>query len=103
MKLENETEANKNSEDQATIEDHHDETDHIDLSKFNKKDLLQLLQNIKVEENINKANNLIKDIKLHFDNIQEGEKNTALNAFIESGGEASDFELKKDEVTIAFE
>ncbi len=104
MNIDNELAAKQNTEEPTTLlEEHHEEADSIDFSKYSKSDLLNLLQNIKVEEGLGKAQNLSRNIKLHYDNILESEKSTALSSFIESGGSAEDFEYKKDETSLKIE
>ncbi|HEX8547817.1 MAG TPA: hypothetical protein VF691_12700, partial [Cytophagaceae bacterium] len=79
------------------------EEEALDLEKLSKEELLKYLLEFKVEDNLGKSNNTLKQIKSHFDAIAEGERNAALQKFIENGSEEGDFDFKKDAVTVKFE
>src|SRR6185312_11829962 len=93
----------------VTTSDEHNEQEEgqrvqEDLSSYSKDELLRLLENVKVsEENPSQLNNLLKDIKLNYDNITEAERAEALDKFIQDGGEEADFEYRKDAISQKFD
>jgi len=75
-----------------------EEIQQADYSSYTKEQLLDALQKADF-----KNNSLLRELKSQFDNITSAEKDDALQAFIESGGEESDFDFKKDTTTKNFE
>jgi len=87
--------------------DVHDE-DHAhepisDLSQLSKEELLKLLESVKLDENLNKASAMLKQIKYHYDHLLEAEKSEALSKFLANGGEEADFDYRRDNLSLKFE
>ncbi len=80
-----------------------EDNDAIDLSKSSKAELLQMLQDLKLEEGASKANAMLKQIKFSFDQLVEVEKEIALQHYLSEGGDRTDFEFKKEEIQQKFE
>jgi len=74
-----------------------------DLSNHTKEALLQELLTIQVEGNFQSKYAFLREIKDHYDELIEVERNEALQHFVSEGGNREDFELKKDQTTIRFE
>ncbi|MFL5731221.1 MAG: DUF349 domain-containing protein [Cytophagaceae bacterium] len=80
-------------------EDHHEEEiQQVDYSSYSKEQLLEALEKADF-----KNNSLLRELKSQFDNISAAERDDALQAFIENGGEEADFDFKKDNTSKNFE
>jgi hypothetical protein len=90
----------KENENLQAQEDHQDidEIQQTDYSSFTKEQLLDALEKADF-----KNNTLLRELKSQFDNVTSAERDDALQAFIENGGEESDFDFKKDKTTKSFE
>lgn len=82
--------------------DHEEEVVELDYSSYNKKQLVQVLEALLKEEDYSKLGRILKEIKPVYDEILHGEKDTALQKFIEGGGEADGFEFTYDELDHRF-
>jgi hypothetical protein len=82
-------EVNAESDEEQVEENHEEEA--IDYSGYSKLRLLQALKDILNENEYIKKDALVNDIKGHFDEIYQKEKDAALEQFLSSGGEADDF------------
>jgi len=82
---------------------HEHQDEHEDISSFNKEDLLKLISNYKLSDSPGLDNAFLKDVKFHFDQHIESERDKALQRFIEDGGKEEDFDFKKDKTTQKFE
>jgi hypothetical protein len=77
---------------------HTEEIQQADYSSYSKEQLLDAL-----EKTDFKNNSQLRELKTQFDNVIAAEKDDALQTFIESGGDESDFEFKKDKTAKSFE
>lgn len=89
-------------------EEHHDDLnddDHVfpDISSYSKQELLEELRNLHLSIGLQKVSSFMRDLKQHFDDITESERQEAKDQFLHNGGLEEDFQLKKDDVTLAFE
>jgi hypothetical protein len=75
-----------------------DDIQQTDYSSFSKEQLLDALEKADFRNNT-----LLRELKAQFDNISGAERDDALQAFIENGGEEPDFDFKKDSTTKKFE
>ena len=75
-----------------------EEIQEVDYSSYSKDQLLDVLEKADF-----KNNSLLRELKTQFDNISAAERDDALQTFIESGGEESDFDFKKDNTSKSFE
>ncbi|SMD45032.1 protein of unknown function [Aquiflexum balticum DSM 16537] len=80
--------------DESDSELEHEIEDHIDYSNFSKKQLLSSLKEILSTGDFLKDDGSINEIKNHFDEIFNQEKEDALNDFVKNGGVADDFEYR---------
>ncbi len=90
--------------DEMDVHDEEHAHEHIsDLSQLSKEDLLKMLESMKLDENLSKASSMLKQIKYHYDHLLEVEKNEALNKFLANGGEETDFDYRRDNVSLKFD
>lgn len=91
----------------------HEESDHddsyedehkqVDYSDYSKKQLVDLIKELSRDDNFKRVDNVLKEVRHHYDELYEREKNEALNRFIQEGGVEEDFEFKGDELDNAFD
>jgi hypothetical protein len=74
-----------------------------DYTHFTKKDFVDLIKDLARQDDFRKVDSTIKEIKLHFDEIQDHERSEALKRFVEEGGSPKDFEFRPDPLDISFE
>lgn len=87
-------------EDASPEEEDHEE---VDYSNFTKPELIHALKELINQGNLNKIESSVADIKSHFDEIFNKEKHEALQDFVNSGGNADDFQYRTtDEDKIFF-
>lgn len=90
--------------DEMDVHDEEHAHEHIsDLSQLSKEDLLKMLEGMKLDENLSKASSMLKQIKFHYDHLLEVEKNEALSKFLANGGEETDFDYRRDNVSLKFD
>lgn len=94
------TEALPDAKEDSQQEDENDEhpeieeDSHIDYSNFSKKKLLSAFKEILSTESFLKNEANLLEIKTHFEEIFNHEKEEALNTFVSNGGNADDFEYR---------
>src|SRR5690606_15223328 len=99
-------EAKAEEEDHAEKEeddDHEDEDQQVDYSNYSKKQLVEVLAALTKEDNINKIERVLKEVKPHYDELRNAEREKALEKFIAEGGDEADFAYKPDELDIKFD
>lgn len=102
QKLDEKTIEEPNSEKEDS--DEHDEEDQQeDYSNYNKKQLVGVLAALTKEDNINKIERVLKEVKPHYDELRDAERAKALEKFIADGGDEADFAYKSDELDIKFD
>ncbi len=102
QKLDEKTIEEPNSEKEDS--DEHDEEDQQeDYSNYNKKQLVGVLATLTKEDNINKIERVLKEVKPHYDELRDAERAKALEKFIADGGDEADFAYKSDELDIKFD
>lgn len=74
----------------------HQEEEHeeIDYSNFSKPELIAALKELNASGNYLKIEPAVSEIKVHFDEIFNKEKEEALQEFLKSGGNKDDFEYR---------
>lgn len=106
LKSEQNLEAKAEEEDHVEKEeddDHEDEDQQIDYSNYSKKQLVEVLAALTKEDNINKIERVLKEVKPHYDELRNAEREKALEKFIAEGGDEADFAYKPDELDIKFD
>jgi len=98
----------KSEEDLEDKKDDHDhdeddDQDDIDYSNLSKEELVELIKSLAKDDKIIKADKIAKQLKPHFEEYREAERNEALKKFIEEGGEEGDFDFKNDELANRFD
>lgn len=86
--------------DEALEEEDHK---HVDYNNYSKSQFVALAKELSRETNFKKVDNILKEIKPLYDDIRERERLSALEKFVSSGKEASDFEYKGDDLDNAFD
>ncbi|UII30940.1 DUF349 domain-containing protein [Fulvivirga ulvae] len=84
-------------------DDDDDDDEHVDYSNYSKEELVELIKSLAKDDNVQKADRVVREIKPLFDDIREGERKEALDKFIADGGEEVDFEFKYDELANRFD
>jgi len=79
------------------------DVEHIDYSHYTKEQLATLTKELSREDNFQRVDHILREIKPLFDDLREKEKAEALMKFVASGGNAQDFEYKGDETDIIFD
>ena len=93
-----------NNEFQDSVElASHEELLKEDFSQYSKAELFKFLEALKIENNYQETNSILKSIRQHYDHLFEHEQQAALNKFIEDGSLADDFKYRKDEISTAFD
>jgi hypothetical protein len=94
-------EDNLHASDDADHLDSHEE--HPDYSTFTKKDFVELLKGLSSDNDFRKVEFILREVKPLYDELREKEKDEALKVFIESGGNADDFEYRQGDLDNAFD
>jgi hypothetical protein len=76
---------------------------HVDYSSYDKSQLVALVKELAKENNFKKVDHALREIKAHYDEMRDREKQAALEKFLASGGEADDFEYKGDDLDSVFD
>lgn len=97
-KAEEQAHAEKEEDD-----DHEDEDQQVDYSNYSKKQLVEVLAALTKEDNINKIERVLKEVKPHYDELRNAEREKALEKFIAEGGDEADFAYKPDELDVKFD
>ena len=87
--------------DESDHLDSHEE--HPDYSSFTKKDFVDLLKGLTAENDFKKMDFILREVKPLFDEARDKEKEEALKSFVESGGNADDFEYRQGELDNSFD
>ena len=74
-----------------------------DYAQFSKKDFVELLKELALQNDFRKTEPILKVVKNHFDVIQEKERSDALKRFIDEGGSPDDFSYRLDSLDNAFD
>lgn len=88
---------NSENSDESDSEIDSEIEEHIDYSNFSKKQLLSALKEILSTGDFLRNDSQINEIKNHFDEIFNQEKEEALNDFVKNGGNPDDFEYRTSE------
>lgn len=76
--------------------------DHMDYSGFSKEQLVEASTELLLETNFRKIDERLKKLKAEIDRMNRSEKEEALKAFVEAGGETDAFEYKQDKMIAKF-
>lgn len=86
------------SEPEVVDHDHEEEAaESVDYSNFSKKQLLAAVKQLLESGKFLKIENQVSEIKSHFEEIFQKEKEAALEEFIKNGGSEDDFEYRSSE------
>lgn len=97
VSLENEAAVEEEDEEEQEDDETLQEKLAIDYSRFSKKELFNLIEELAKEANPLNAYKLAARIKPTWDSFYESAKHAALEAFVNDGGEPDSFEFKGDE------
>ncbi|MDN3670891.1 DUF349 domain-containing protein [Echinicola jeungdonensis] len=93
-----EAEKENENQDHPHEDENHDEEEHDqDFSHLSKKELIVALKELLAKDEYIKADPIANDIKSHYDDYYNKEKEEALKNFIEDGGTKDDFEYRQSE------
>lgn len=84
-------------------EEEEDEEEHVDYSHLSKRELVQHAEELVKAGNWRKADKEFVELKHHFDEMLEADKQEALDKFIQQGGEEADFEYRLNDLDQRFE
>lgn len=94
-------ESNQESEEEVEKEVSEIEEE-VDYSNLSKDELLSTLKSVLSSSNFIKVDQKVNEIKTHFDEFFNSDKNEALEKFIEEGGVEDDFNFKKSDLDQEF-
>lgn len=80
-----------------------DEHRHVDYSNHTKAQLVSLVKELAREDNFKKTDHILREIRPHYDDLRERERNGALEKFTAEGGDPNDFEYKGDDLDNAYD
>ncbi len=93
----------ENTTDHSPEEDHSEEdNEQVDYSHYSKKELLKEIETQLKNDNIRQADTVANEVKHYLDDLEETERQEALQKFIQEGGEQKDFEYRPDELSERF-
>ena len=84
-------------------EENEEEDQQVDYSNYSKEQLVSVLTALTKEDNINKIERVLKEVKPHYDELREAEREKALEKFIADGGDEADFAYKPEEIDVKFD
>ncbi|HZY80627.1 MAG TPA: DUF349 domain-containing protein [Cyclobacteriaceae bacterium] len=87
-------------EDTDHLESHEE---HPDYSTFTKKDFVELLKGLSADNDFRKVEFILREVKPLYDELRDKEKEEALKVFVESGGNADDFEFRPSDLDTSFD
>jgi hypothetical protein len=73
-----------------------------DYSQFSREELAHEIEKIAKGDDVRSITDQIREIKVHFDELEEAERQKALEQFISEGGEKEGFEYRPDEYYTLF-
>jgi hypothetical protein len=76
---------------------------HVDYSNYTKPQLVALVKDLAKENDIKKADTVIRDIKPLYEELREKERTAAFDKFTSEGGSADNFEYKGDDLDVVFD
>ncbi len=91
------------SEHDEHADEFEEEHKHVDYSNFTKAQFVDLIKDLAKDTQLQKVENVIREIKPLYDEIRDKERATALQRFIAEGGTEEDFEYKGDEYDNTFD
>ena len=110
VEVPSESNAGESSRNVGEDQFHSEETDHLehheehaDYSTFTKKDFVELLKNLSGDNDFRKVDFILREVKPLYDDLREKEKEEALKVFVQSGGNADDFEYRPSEFDTSFD
>lgn len=74
-----------------------------DFSSFTKKDFVDMVKELTHENDVRKADRVLRQIKPLYDELRDRDRMEALATFVNLGGIAEDFEYKADAWDVAFD
>jgi hypothetical protein len=83
-------------EDKVEEESAEDQEEDVDYSHFSKGELIHEIEKYAREDDVKKADRVANALKPHFDEIQDTERQEALQKFKETGGDEADFDYKDE-------
>ncbi|SNS29585.1 protein of unknown function [Belliella buryatensis] len=92
----------ESEKEEETSHEEHDLDEEVDYSGFTKKQLLDELKSVVATGNFIKADAKINDLKTHYDEFFNKEKEEALKEFLASGGAEGDFEFRRSDTDNVF-
>ncbi|HMP99359.1 MAG TPA: DUF349 domain-containing protein [Cyclobacteriaceae bacterium] len=84
-------------------EEHHEDELSFDLTGKGKSEMLLMLKDLLKEDNFKRIDLGIKELKSHYDELQEQERKLALEKFVAEGGAEADFDYRADKTDIDFD
>lgn len=74
----------------------------LDYSRYNKKQLVQVLESLLKSSDMSQVGKILKEVKRVFDGLHTSEREKAFEKYLEEGGEKDGFEYKEDELDHRF-
>jgi len=73
-----------------------------DYSQYSREDLAREIEKIAKGEDVRTITDQVRELKVHFDELEEAQRQKALEQFLEEGGEKEGFEYRPDEYYTLF-
>ena len=99
----NPTALREEREEDSHHEEEDEEDEHVDYSHLSKRELVQRAEELVQAGDWRRADRQITEIKHHYDEIFEAEKQEALDKFIAEGGDEADFDYRPTDLDERFE
>ncbi len=80
-----------------------DDHKHVDYSEYSKAQMVDAVKELAKETNYKTADHVLREIKQHYDEIRDKERQAALDKFLGEGGEVDDFDYKGDDLDNSFD
>ncbi|KEO74023.1 DUF349 domain-containing protein [Anditalea andensis] len=88
----------KDDEPKESVEEGQEEDEHqIDFSNFSKRQLIEALKEISQKDNLIKEDNIVQEIKNHYDEYYQAEKAKAKKEFLDQEGDPDEFQYRHSE------
>lgn len=97
------SEVDLSEHDESAVELMEEEHKHVDYTNYTKAQLVNLIKEIAKDNNFQKTESILKEIKPLYDEIKDKERAAALQKFIEHGGTTEDFDYKGDNLDNTFD
>lgn len=94
--VENTVEDDTNSEEEDNHEEDEEKEEEVDYSSFDKEALVKKVEELSKSDDPRKADQEVKTIRPHYEELKEAERQAAFESYVAEGGEEDGFEYRGD-------